>query len=400
MGLFIKPMGEELDIGQTFFGFAQTARLIGFSATSWFIGRHLDRHGARLPLAVAGLITGSSVMAIALITNGWQMVILLFIGGLTGLQGLGGSLYTTDPISRWFVRNRGKALSMAFLGTPIGIFIMPPVTQVLIDGVGWRGAWLIMGGMGTAVVVLVASLIMRRRPEDMGLLPDGVAELSEAEVGADVTQPNRAWEVSWTREEAMRSSAFWRLAAVDGLRMGAMATAGIFRVPYFIDQGIDAQTVAFALSFEAAFAALISIPTGWATDRFDPRFITAASTSAMLLTFIVLLGADTTAEVFLVSALFGLGASSFQVSQGAVWPNYFGVANIGKIRGIALPIGLSLSAISAPLTGMVKDSTGDFFIAWIAAAIALVACTVILLITPKPAPPRRDSVGQGATAKR
>jgi MFS family permease len=386
MDLFIKPMGEELGIGQSCFGFAQTARLIGFAATSWFIGRHLDRHGARLPLVVAGLVMGGSVMAMAAVTDGWQVVLLLFIGGLTGLAGFGGNLYTTVPVSRWFLRNRGKALSMAFLGTPIGIFLIPPITQLLIDGFGWRDAWLILGISGTVLVVVLAIAIVRRQPEDMGLLPDGVTAPSEVQVGAAHCRgrPRVAAEISWTREEAMRSSAFWRLAMVDGLRMGAMGTAGIFRVPYFIDQGVDAQLVALALSFEAVFGGLISIPTGWATDRFDPRLLSAASTVVMIITFIVTIGTNTTIEVFLASALFGLGLGSFQVSQGAVWPNYFGSANIGKIRGIAMPIGLSLSAISAPLTGIIKDSTGEYLIAWYAAAIALGIGTIILLITPKP----------------
>ncbi len=396
MGLFIKPMGEELDIGQSFFGLAQTARLLGFIATSWLIGRYLDRHGARLPLVIAGLVAGASVMTLAIITEGWQLVFLLFISGLTGLQGIGGTLYATVPVARWFQRNRGKALSMAFMGLPIGIFITPPVTQALIDSAGWRSAWLIMGAAGMVIVVLVAVLIMRRRPEDMGLVADGIAEPSEAESQAGRGPPKSVAEVSWTREEAIRSSAFWRLASVDALRMGAMGTIGIFRIPYFIDQGIDAQTVAFALSYEAACSAMIAFPTGWANDRFQPRFIAAVSTAGMLLGFIVIFRASTTLDLFLVSTIFGLALSMFQVSQAAIWPHYFGGANLGKIRGLALPIGLSLSAVSAPLTGFIRDSTGDFEIAWTVAAVGLAVGTLILLLTPKPAAPVRDSVEQAS----
>ncbi len=390
MGLFIKPMGDELDIGQSFFGLAQTSRLIGFIATSWLIGRYLDRHGARLPLVIAGLVAGSAVMLLAVITEGWQLVFLLLISGLTGLQGIGGTLYATVPVARWFVRNRGKALSMAFLGLPIGIFITPPVTQALIDSIGWRGAWLVMGAAGMIIVVLVAVLIVRRRPEDMGLVADGDSEPTEAESRGGAPPPKKVAEVSWTREEAMRSSAFWRLALVDALRMGAMGTIGIFRIPYFIDQGIDAQLVAFALSYEAACSAVIAFPTGWANDRFQPRFVAAVATAGMLLGFIVIFRASTTLDLFIVSTILGLALSMFQVSQAAIWPHYFGGGNLGKIRGLALPIGLSLSAVSAPLTGFVRDSTGNFEIAWIVAAVSLAAATLILLLTPKPAPPHRD----------
>jgi len=373
-------------MGESVFGFGQTARLIGFSATSWWIGRYLDRHGARLPLVIAGLVAGASVIGLAAITDGWQLIFLLFVSGLTGLYMAGGTLYATVPISAWFVKNRGKALSITFLGLPIGIFITPPLTQFLIDEIGWRQAWLVLGITGTAII-MVAAAIVRRRPEDMGLLPDGGAVREPGETG----KPSHVIaEVSWTREEAMKSSAFWRLASVDGLRMGAMGTVGIYRVSYFIDQGVDAQIVAFALSFEAVMAALISVPTGWAVDRVPPRFLAAASTMAMVVTLGAIIQADSVAGVFLASGLFGVAAASFDVSRAATWPNYFGAANIGKIRGIAMPIGLSLSAISAPLTGIIKDETGEFLLAWIAAAVALAAASAILLFTPKPKAPVRE----------
>ena len=102
-------------------------------------------------------------------------------------------------------------------------------------------------------------------------------------------------------------------------------------------------------------------------------------------------GATCDVELLVISTIFGIALSMFQVSQAAIWPHYFGGANLGKIRGLALPIGLSLSAVSAPLTGLLRDNTGEFDIAWIVAAIGLALGTVILLLTPRPAPPRRDA---------
>ena len=99
LGLFVPPMKDDLGFGQTVFGLAQTARLVGFSVTGWLGGRYLDRFGARLPLIVAGLIMGFSVAAVSLIDAGWQMVVLFLIGGMTGLQGQGANLYSTVPDS-------------------------------------------------------------------------------------------------------------------------------------------------------------------------------------------------------------------------------------------------------------------------------------------------------------
>ena len=393
LGLFIDPMGEDLGFGQSTFGLAQTARLVGFSVTGWLVGRYLDRYGARLPLIVAGLIMGVTVAAVSLVDAGWQMVLLFLIGGMTGLQGQGANLYSTVPISRWFQRQRGRAFSITFLGIPIGIFVLMPLTQFLIDNVGWRDTWLIMAVLGTSVTILIAVLIIRRQPEDMGLLADGDEKAGVRLAGERHTQATG--ERSWTREEAMRSSAFWRLALVDGLRMGSMSTLGLFRIPYYIEQGISPQVVAFALSSDAFFAAVAGLGVGVMVDRYPARYVSAMATVILIMTFGVTIIADTTWEVFLAASMFGVSAQSFAISQGTLWPQYFGAENIGKIRGIALPLGLSLSAIGAPLTGVVKDSTGSFFIAWGVACFGLAICTLLLLGTKKPVHPADEDAAAG-----
>ncbi len=391
LGLFIDPMGDDLGFGQKVFGFAQTARLIGFSVTGWLVGRYLDRYGARLPLVVAALIMGATVAAVSLVDHGWQMIVLFLIGGMTGLQGQGANLYSTVPISRWFHRMRGRAFSITFLGIPIGIFLLAPLTQFLIDNVGWRDTWLILAVLGTSVTIAIAVLIIRRQPEDMGLLPDG-----DEEAGVRLASPashsspaasRTSRERSWTREEALRSSVFWRLALVDGLRMGSMSTLGLFRIPYYIEQGVSPQVVAFALSSDAFFAAVAGLGVGVLVDRYPARYVSAMATVILIMTFGVTVVADTTWEVFLAASMFGISAQSFAISQGTLWPQYFGPENIGKIRGIALPLGLSLSAVGAPLTGVVKDSTGSFIIAWVVACFGLAICTLLLLGTNKPVHP-------------
>jgi cyanate permease len=228
----------------------------------------------------------------------------------------------------------------------------------------------------------------------MGLQPDGDPEPLPRAPGERGERVMR--ERSWTREEAMRSSTFWRVAMVDGMRMGSMSTLGLFRIPYYIENGVSAQAVAFALSVEAAVAAVAGLATGWLVDRFPPRFISAGSNVPLLLAFLLTMGADSVWQVFLAAAMFGIAAQSFAISQGTLWPDYFGSANIGKIRGIAMPLGLALSAVSAPLTGLVKDTTGSFMIAWVIACFALTACTILLLFTAKP----HDPDGGAASTER
>src|SRR5438045_3243562 len=131
-GLFIKPMGDELGIGRALFGWLQSARQVASALTAPLVGSLLDRFGARVLLAVAALITGGAMGTLSLITDGWQLIALFALTGLVGLNGPG-ALVTSVPVTRWFVRQRGKAMAMASLGIPVGGVVFVPLTQVFID---------------------------------------------------------------------------------------------------------------------------------------------------------------------------------------------------------------------------------------------------------------------------
>jgi sugar phosphate permease len=171
-GLFIKPMGDDLGLGRAWFGWAQTARQVTSAVSSPTVGQLIDRFGVRVLLPVASAVSALSLVGLAMLTEGWQMVALFGLMGLAGLTG-GASLITSVPIAKWFVRQRGRAMAIATLGTPVGGVIFVPLTQVLIDTTGWRTAWLILAVAGAGLLIPLALIFLRRQPEDMGLLPDG-----------------------------------------------------------------------------------------------------------------------------------------------------------------------------------------------------------------------------------
>src|SRR4051812_4565543 len=173
-GLFIKPIGDELGIGRATFGWAQSARQLASALTAPLVGNLLDRFGARAMLAVAALLAGLALGGFWLVTAGWEIVALFALTGLVGLNGPG-ALVTSVPVTRWFVRKRGKAMAMASLGVPLGGFLFVPLTQILIDVYGWRMTCVILGALGALTIAPLSLIFLRRQPEDLGLLPDGAA---------------------------------------------------------------------------------------------------------------------------------------------------------------------------------------------------------------------------------
>ncbi len=260
-GLFVKPITEDLGIGQAPFGWAHTARVVAAGASAPFIGRLVDGHGARWPLVAVGVLIGLIAVGLGFVTAAWQLVAVFMLLGLIGVMGAGSSLYTTVPISNWFVRKRGKAMALTSIGVPVGIAISVPLTQWAIGEIGWRATWMVMGGVTGVVIVLIAVLLVRRQPEDMGLLPDNDPPESATRPLHAAPPPRIRAEYPWTRSEAVRTGVFWRLSIVFGLQMFAAST-GVFRIPYFVDRGIDAQLVAFSLSLNAVAGAGMAFPWG------------------------------------------------------------------------------------------------------------------------------------------
>jgi Na+/melibiose symporter-like transporter len=196
-------------------------------------------------------------------------------------------------------------MSIAFLGTPIGIFIFAPMTQWLIDTRGWREAWLALAVIGPLVISVVALGVIRRAPEDLGLRPDGDEALSPGEGSPSRSSGGASSEYSFTRAEAVRTPTFRWLAAVDGLRQVAVATLGLFRIPFYVDQGIDPTVVALALSAEALVGMMITVPVGWLVDRLQPRYVSASATAVMVATFGATIMVSSPAHVFVATILYG-----------------------------------------------------------------------------------------------
>src|SRR5246127_3024974 len=173
-----------------------------------FIGRLMDLRGPRIVVELGVLAMGAGLILAGFVSQPWQLYLTL--GALTGggvncLAYTGQSLYLVN----WFVRRRGLALSVAFSGVGVGSIILLPWLQTLIGRAGWRAAcW----ALAILVLALLAplNLLARRRPEDIGLEPDGDPSSRAATSGQAANVVDAAWAaVDWTLGRAVRTARFW-----------------------------------------------------------------------------------------------------------------------------------------------------------------------------------------------
>ena len=387
-GLFIKPMGDHLGIGRAYFGWAQTARQAAGAVTSPPIGWVLDRYGSRLMLPVAALATAGAMVGLANMQAGWHLIALFAVMGLVGMSGPG-ALVTSVPVLKWFVRDRGKAISFVGLGIPAGALLFVPLTQFLIDGVGWRMAWILLACVGAGVIVPLAAALVRRQPEDMGLAPDGAAALAAPSAAEDGSPPPRAHvpptETAWTAGEAIRTSTMWRLVAMFCIVQLGIGTVALHRIAAFMDRGLDPTLIAFATAFDAVCAGVSTFAFGMLANRGVPaRFLGAAGFAMLAGASVMTIYADTLPIMFASMAIFGLGIGGMMFLNNFIWADYFGRENVGAIRGLANPINLAIGGLGAPAAGYVYDVIESYDPMWWAGVCLMAAGTALAIITPAP----------------
>ena len=373
-GLFIKPMGDELQVGRSFFGWAQTARQVVGGLTSPWMGLWVDKYGSRIILPLATLITGMGLILLGFNSSGILMIIIFGFIGITSLGGPG-ALITTVPISKWFVSRRGKALAITSLGVPIGAIIFVPLTQYLIDFSGWRNTWIIFGLLAIIIIIPPSLVLLRRQPEDLGLLPDGEQSSEKNYIDS---------EVSWEFSEAIKTSVFWRITICLTVISMATGTIAIHRIPAFMDRGLDPQLIAWSTAFDAVCAGISTFTVGNLVRRVGIRILGTISFLFLAFASWITIYAFSFFEIFISMAIFGLGIGGLMFIHSFIWADYFGRKNLGQIRGKVTPFILIIGGAGAPVAGYVRDFTGSYEIVWFIGMFMMFFTATLFFTCKKP----------------
>lgn len=381
-GLFIRPMGDELGITRATFGWASTARQGASAGTSPIVGSLLDRFGSRILLPVSAAVTVGAMIGLGYIEAGWQLIALFALMGVVGMSGPG-ALVTTVPVTKWFVRNRGKAIAYTSLGVPIGALIFLPLTQVFIDQWDWRTAWILLGIIGGAVIIPLSIVFVRRQPEDMGLLPDG-EDAEETKRKFDPTAPVFVGERSWTTSEALHSQVFWRLVIVFSLVALGVGTVGVHRIPAFQDRGLSASIISVAAALDAVAAGGATFAMGMLVRRVAVRYLGAAGFGFLAIASVMTIYTTNVPMVFASMITFGLGIGGMMFLQNYIWAEYFGRAHLGSIRGLVMPITLIVGGAGGPIAGYVWEATGTYDQIWWAGVAFMSLGALVVAFTAAP----------------
>lgn len=259
------------------------------------VARLADRFGARVMLAVIALALGAACFGMSATAG----PISLFLG-FAALRALGqGSLPVTATVltAQWFVKKRGRAVAVVVLGLAASNAVLPPATQALISSLGWRGAYVALGIMVWVLLIPAAILVVRNRPEEVGLHPDG------AEGPAEEPDGESPGERGFLRVVA--SPDFWFLAA-SLAAVPFVVTALVFHQISILDaQGLTPGAAAGVfVPFAAASAAATALSAALA-ERLGPKGVLTISLGLLLLAVVGLQFVSTLPTAIVYSAALG-----------------------------------------------------------------------------------------------
>jgi MFS family permease len=396
--VLLKPMSEGLGWTRTAtIGVTALAAVVS-AAVSPLFGRIVDRHGARTLMAASAVVGGALVAALSLVYEPWHFYLLFGIGLGLIRPGLA-SVTATTAVSNWFVKKRGRALAISSMGAGVSALGIIPLTQYVVTSFHWRAAWLMLAIMSWVLLALPAALIVRRRPEDMGLVPDGEAtgnaeSLVVPQSHSNPTSANPAGEVDWASGEALRTRAFWLVLASVSLTALPLMGLWLHAVSNFADRGIAPTAAALAVSSLAITSLPFRLFWGFLAERLSVRYCLVIVNFGSVVAVVLIMLATSFTTACAAMMFWGVFVGGSMALQALVWPEYFGRLALGTIQGYAQLFQVVGIAGGPVFAGLIFDTTGSYTVAFVTFAAAYFLAALIMFIAKEPLLPKHPTAAE------
>ena len=341
-----------------------------------------DRLGSRRMILIGFGILGAGFVVFSFVQGvmGYYITFLLIFAG----AGFGGFFPLITAINHWFRRHRTKAMAIGLIGINLGALLAPLLGRAM-DLYGWRTLALGLG-VGVWVVTVPIALLVRNRPEEYGQRPDGD---TSPDMEAYEQEDSLEDDGSFTVGEAVRTMAFWAIAAAHGFSAIASVTMAVHIIPAMTDIGMSlAQAGTVVLTYGVA-GVISQLASGFLGDRLPKPPLIAVFVVIQGVGMLVAATIQTVSGAYLFAVLYGVGLGARIPLLTAIRGDYFGTKNFATIMGVS-QVPMNFAMVGAPIAaGYLFDTMGSYTIPFLGLAIFNFLGAILVLIARKPALPER-----------
>ena len=380
---------EDMGWDRSTIAFAVTAGTWTSGILAPIFGWLVDKHGPRRLMPPAALIAGASFIALGGISQVWHFYAAYIVGRAIANPCLVGVVPRTVAVN-FFHRRRSLAIGLVSTFRPVGGGINIQVISAIAALASWRVAYRMLG-VFSLLLAIPLFLIMRRRPEDIGLLPDGDDRPPPAPAAARTdgdapptprTQPD---DDSWTAGEALASAAFWLIVGAEMLAILTSGAIGFQIAPFLVDSGVPQFYAALAVTLSSALGALLNPVWGIIADRYQPRLLAAGATLLALISSILFIPTGGGWVGFFVAIAWGIGTGGLNVLGSMMLAQYFGRGSYGTITGLTGPFQMFFLGLGPTFGALLYRWTDGYSILWYYALGAYAIATVLFFYAKRPA---------------
>jgi MFS family permease len=387
-GVFFKPMMKEFGWTRATTSMAFTLSTILYGIACPIIGTVVDRFGSRIVIIIGAFLGGAGFASIYFTNSIFQLYIFYSL-----LMSCGIACTALVPnnavIANWFTKKRSTATGIVSAGMAVGAFIFVNLAQWMIQMYGWRLSFVIMGVIVVVTIAPIAAFVIRNRPQEMGLLPDGEEKMdvpAPAQTASSKEAPPIVSESTWTLKSAMGTYAFWCISLSYCFYLLTYGSVMVHTVPHATDVGHTATIAAFALSMLTGCSIIGRLGGGWLGDKIDVKYVMAGLmilSSAAVFLFLVLTGIKNAMYLYIFAVLFGIGYGGITPLVAVITAKMFGNKGFGVIYGWVILIGVIGNGVGPAITGYMYDKLGSYTNAFmIGGFIVLIPAVMIALVNP------------------
>ncbi|MSQ88359.1 MAG: MFS transporter [Betaproteobacteria bacterium] len=327
-------------------------------AVNPLVGAMCDRLRPLGLMAAGGLALGLALWADSYIANPWQLY--LGFGVFTAIAvAAAGWVPALIQVRRDFPDKLGLALGIVSSGVGVGMLLVVPLTQLLIDAYGWRTAFRALGVICVLWIVPSSLFLLRRSPTRRFAPPPAAPPRTSRSPSAT------------TLALAMRGAPFWLMLAAFFFGNVCSQTLHVHQVAYLVDQGVTTMIAASVVGVVGAASIVAKIGGGWLSDRVEREFVYLAGIVIMVgavAALAALAGTPARWAIYGYAVLLGLGYSVTASLIPAMVSDRFGGPHFGAIVGVGLMGSALGSAVGPWLAGYLFDHTGSYMPAFAIAA--------------------------------